>query len=206
MSWFCDPFCTIICSYWEKFHRLLWSAIQNCMPRDYRSGFIGYDVPACLVYQAFQIWLSIKSWILIPFLRNASILLPPIFSKFSLEMVGGPFAWPLSERRPGNVLDMVVYPNQTEIEGYLGHTTVQVDEAFRIFLITLILGPLMYWSFRLFKSNYRMAIRLHQFLLVLYRECLFLVCWIQAIKFMILCIFGIFSIWSGDLAIHMFGW
>ena len=96
-----------------------------------------------------------------------SILFPPIFSKFSLEVKSGSFGFPLSERKPKGFKDQLVFENKTE-DGYNGHTMLQVDDVARLVVITIILVPLMIFGYKKFTTNYRLGIRIHQSIFLLY--------------------------------------
>lgn len=96
-----------------------------------------------------------------------TVLFPVFFSKFSVEVKSGSFRFPLSEGSPSGFKDQRPYANQTE-DGFWGHTMLQVDDLARLIVITIILVPLMIFSYKKFSSNYRLGIRVHQFIFILY--------------------------------------
>ena len=87
------------------------------------------------------------------------ILLPTIFQGYTIGVSVGTFTWPLSERGPAGM-----NKNVAETK----HVLMQVDDVYRLVLMTLLLGPIIYFSVKRIATNYRFGIRLHQFVMVMY--------------------------------------
>ncbi len=99
------------------------------------------------------------SMAVISILHVWTVLFPGIFSGYSIEVRSGFFVFPISEMRPkgfqhANVTTKVMM--------------MQVDDVYRTVMITLVMGPIVYASVRLISSNYRIGIRLHQFVMIMY--------------------------------------
>lgn len=88
-----------------------------------------------------------------------SIVFPGVFHGWKVVVAKGSFTPIFSESKPPGFKD-VDFPNSTMM--------LQVDDVFRIALMSLILGPLMYYSYTTLSTNYRWGIRLHNVLSVLF--------------------------------------
>ena len=87
------------------------------------------------------------------------ILFPAIFQEHTVGISVGTFTWPLSERAPSGLNSRIA---ETK------HVYMQVDDVYRLVLMTILLGPVIYFSVKRLASNYRFGIRLHQFVMVMY--------------------------------------
>ena len=87
------------------------------------------------------------------------ILFPAIFQEHTVGISVGTFTWPLSERAPSGLNSRIA---ETK------HVYMQVDDVYRLVLMTIFLGPVIYFSVKRLASNYRFGIRLHQFVMVMY--------------------------------------
>ena len=73
-----------------------------------------------------------------------TIFLPPIFSKYSIEVKPGEFGWPLSERTPSGFKDQMPYNLTDKIyadevaKGFFGHTMLQADDVARLAVISFL--------------------------------------------------------------------
>jgi len=88
-----------------------------------------------------------------------SILLPCIFNNYSASIWAGTATWPASERKPKGFKHVDVNKK---------HITMQIDDVWRLIIMTIILGPLMYWSVKKIAKDYRFGIRLHQWIALMY--------------------------------------
>lgn len=88
-----------------------------------------------------------------------SVLLPSVFSGWSVRVVVGLFEFPLSERPPEGFKDVDVSTNTMNLE---------VDDVFRIVEMTVLLGILMPLSIRWLRNHWHIGIHLHRVLSVLY--------------------------------------
>jgi hypothetical protein len=84
-----------------------------------------------------------------------------VVNKYDVQVLPGHFDFPVSERPPSG------YPGHVDI--YAKMISLQLDDAWRLGMITLIMGVLLpYVVTYLFSSKYRTALRLHQFGAVMY--------------------------------------
>ena len=88
-----------------------------------------------------------------------TILLPCIFQGFTVGILVGTFSWPLSEREPA------IFGKDRELRK---HIDMEVDDVYRLVLMTVLLGPILYCSVKWIATNYRFGIRLHQFVMFMY--------------------------------------
>ena len=88
-----------------------------------------------------------------------SILLPCVTHGFKAAVWAGYFVPILSEQTPDGFKDV----NLDEWTMYL-----QVDDVYRLALMTSLLVPLMYLSFRKLIENYRFGIALHNFIAIMF--------------------------------------
>lgn len=88
-----------------------------------------------------------------------SILFPAVFHGWNVKVWAGYFTPLLSEQTPKGFKDADVV-TQT--------MTLQVDDVYRLALMSIILGPLMWLSYKKLASNYRIGILLHQFIFIMF--------------------------------------
>ena len=103
-------------------------------------------------------WLGI-SLCIVTILHVSSMLLPVMFSGYDLIVNPGYFVWPLSEAAPKGF-------KQADVEAKL--MMMQVDDVYRLVLIYVLLGPIIFLSVQWMAGNYRFGIRLHQFVGLMY--------------------------------------
>ena len=88
-----------------------------------------------------------------------SILFPAFFSGYGVEVKLGYFYLPLSEQKPSGFKDVNVLTKMVNMQG---------DDVYRLIMITLLLGPIVYYSQKWIASDYRVGIRLHQFVALMF--------------------------------------
>lgn len=88
-----------------------------------------------------------------------SITFPVIFSRYSIEVRPGHFAYPLSESTPEGFKDLNITAERM---------MMQVDDVYRLILMSVLLGPVVYFSVKWMSSHYRLGIRVHQFVMLMY--------------------------------------
>ena len=103
-------------------------------------------------------WLGI-SLCIVTILHVSSMLLPVMFSGYDLIVNPGYFVLPLSEAAPEGF-------KQADTDAKL--MMMQVDDVYRLILIYVLLGPIVFLSVQWMSSNYRFGIRLHQFVMIMY--------------------------------------
>ena len=82
-----------------------------------------------------------------------------MFSGYDLIVNPGYFVWPLSEAAPAGF-------KQADVEAKL--MMMQVDDVYRLIMIYVLLGPIIFLSVQWMAGNYRFGIRLHQFVGFMY--------------------------------------
>ena len=130
-------------------------------------------------------WLGV-SMCIITILHVWTIVFPAIFSGYNIEVRAGSFVWPLSEQKP-----MGFQHANTTTEVMM----MQVDDVYRLIMISLLLGPIVFVSVKWMSSNYRVGIRIHQFIMLMYfvdicRRHTHPHCWVFNIPF--------FLVWALD--------
>jgi len=99
-----------------------------------------------------------------------SILFPCLFHGYSAKVVPGTFEWPLSERTPKRCTEEDpmdgCWPGDANVD--LKQMGLQADDVFRMVEMTLLLAILMPLSIRWLSRRWHAAIRLHQFINVIY--------------------------------------
>jgi len=88
-----------------------------------------------------------------------SILFPVFLSKYSVQIIGGTLSFPLSERKPAHFVDADAAKRMI---------SMQCDDVYRLVLMSFLLGPLMVHSVKKMAADYRLGIRLHQFIMLMY--------------------------------------
>ena len=88
-----------------------------------------------------------------------AIFLPCIFDNWTAVVKAGHFTPILSEKTPEGFKD--ANPELKEMN-------LQVDDVWRIVLMSIIMGPLMWISVKKIKENYRWGIRIHIFIAIMY--------------------------------------
>eukprot|EP00588_Corethron_pennatum_P009049 CAMPEP_0194266544 /NCGR_PEP_ID=MMETSP0169-20130528/1411_1 /TAXON_ID=218684 /ORGANISM="Corethron pennatum, Strain L29A3" /LENGTH=575 /DNA_ID=CAMNT_0039007249 /DNA_START=163 /DNA_END=1890 /DNA_ORIENTATION=- len=88
-----------------------------------------------------------------------SILFPVFLSRYSLQILPGTLSFPLSERKPAGFADA---------DAATRMISMQLDDVYRLILMSILLGPLMVHSVKKMATDYRLGIRLHQFIMLLY--------------------------------------
>ena len=87
-------------------------------------------------------------------------ILFPLGDGYSIEVKSGTFEWPLSERKPKGFKD-ISGPEER-------HIMLQVDDVWRLFLMTVLFGWLAPLSYKWFKTKYHVGIHLHNFVAIMY--------------------------------------
>ena len=133
-------------------------------------------------------WVGI-SQCAVTILHVWTVTFPGIFSGYTVIVNAGYFVWPLSEATPVGFKQA-----NTTSEVMM----MQVDDVYRLILMSIMMGPFIFLSVRWMATNYRFGIRLHQFMLVMYtidivRRHSHPRCWVFNIPF--------FLAWLVDLAV-----
>ena len=89
-----------------------------------------------------------------------SILFPALADGYSVEVKAGTFEYPLSERKPDGFKD-ISGPDEKRI-------MLQIDDVWRLVLMTVLLGILIPLSYKWLKTKYHVGIHLHNFIAVMY--------------------------------------
>ena len=88
-----------------------------------------------------------------------SILFPCFFNGYGVEVKLGYFYPPLSEQKPAGFKDVNIVTKMVNMQG---------DDVYRLVMITLLLGPIVYYSQKWISSDYRLGIRVHQFVALMF--------------------------------------
>lgn len=88
-----------------------------------------------------------------------SIFAPVLVDGYTVQVNPGSVGLPLSEYTPAGFRDVDVSKE---------HVMLQIDDVWRLVLMTIILIPLMWYSIKWMASNYRFGVRVHQFIMLMY--------------------------------------
>jgi hypothetical protein len=89
-----------------------------------------------------------------------SILFPAAIDGYSVEVKSGTFEWPLSERKPQGFKD-ISGPDTK-------HIMLQIDDVWRLALMTILFGGLIPLSYKWMKTRYHVGMHMHNFVAVMY--------------------------------------
>ena len=88
-----------------------------------------------------------------------SIFGPAMFHGYSMSVTSGTFEWPASERTPSFHKD---------VDAVAKHVMLQVDDVWRVFEMTTLLGVLVPYSYRWLSSKYHLGIVVHNIISAMY--------------------------------------
>uniref|UniRef100_A0A6U5HDT5 FAD-binding FR-type domain-containing protein n=2 Tax=Corethron hystrix TaxID=216773 RepID=A0A6U5HDT5_9STRA len=108
--------------------------------------------------------LRIHKWIgislcVVTIIHVWSILFPVFISNYGFKIVPGSFTFPLSEKKPNGFKD---------VDAAKKMVMMQIDDLYRLIMISILLGPLIFYSVKKISTNYRLGIRIHQFVMLMY--------------------------------------